>query len=266
MKTVEVTLGHNWAIALFEKSVLKQRKLKEITSCLGPLNGARCLDLGSDNGVVSYFLRNHGGRWASADLDSTAVESIRNLVGTDVYQIDGKHLPFKGETFDCVVVVDMLEHVADDQALVDELRRVMKPGGELILNVPHIKNSLLRKCRLAIGQTDERHGHLRHGYTPEDIRQLLGSRFRLDYCRTYSKFFSQLIDTLIQFSYELLNGKRADRGKKGMLVTDQEISKYQKTFKLYSLLYPVVWCVSKLDHLLFFRSGYMMVAKARAVK
>ena len=57
-----------WALALFRKSVLKQRKLAEIERALGPTGDERCLDLGSDNGVISLLLRRSGGRWASADL------------------------------------------------------------------------------------------------------------------------------------------------------------------------------------------------------
>src|SRR5438876_157247 len=69
-----------WALALFRRSVLKQRKLAEIVAMLGPTEGLRCLDLGSDNGVVSLLLRRRGGRWASADLTAEAVASIRELV------------------------------------------------------------------------------------------------------------------------------------------------------------------------------------------
>ena len=53
--------ARDWAVALFRKSVLKQRKLAEVSRALGPTEGLRCLDLGSDNGVVSLLLRERGG-------------------------------------------------------------------------------------------------------------------------------------------------------------------------------------------------------------
>ena len=68
-----------WALALFRRSVLKQRKLAEITAMLGPTAGLRCLDLGSDNGIVSLLLRRGGGDWASADMTGESVASIREL-------------------------------------------------------------------------------------------------------------------------------------------------------------------------------------------
>ena len=86
--------AREWALALYGRSVLKQRKVSELTRALGPTAGLRCLDLGSDNGVVSLLLRERGGAWASADLTTQAVESIRSLVGSDVHLVDAGRLPF----------------------------------------------------------------------------------------------------------------------------------------------------------------------------
>ena len=111
-----------WPVRLFNKSVLKQRKLKEIALLLGETEGLQCLDIGSDNGVISYLLRQRGGRWKSADLDDAAVRSTRELVQSDVYQIDGRRTPFGTDEFDIVVIVDFLEHIQDDLGFVGELR------------------------------------------------------------------------------------------------------------------------------------------------
>jgi 2-polyprenyl-3-methyl-5-hydroxy-6-metoxy-1,4-benzoquinol methylase len=136
-----------WALQLFRRSVLKQRKYAEIQSMLGPTAGARCLDLGSDNGVVSLLLRRGGGEWASADVTDEAVASIRELVGEDVHQVREGRLPFGDASFDAIVVVDMLEHVRDEADFVSELARALKPGGRLVINTPHLKRTLLRRFR-----------------------------------------------------------------------------------------------------------------------
>jgi SAM-dependent methyltransferase len=260
------TFAKNWPIALFNRSVLKQQKLREIVSLLGDTDSLVCLDVGSDNGVISYFLRQKGGFWKSADLEEKAVSSIRELVKTDVFQIDGCYTPFKDNEFDRVVIVDFLEHITTDREFVDELFRIMKPGAELIINVPHIKDGLLRRFRLLIGQTDEKHGHVRPGYTLEDIKTLLGNRFTVVSHKTYSKFFSEFIDTLITFTYWVLKDSRGEESKKGVLITGNDLKRYKSLFRIYSLLYPVVLIFSKLDSLLFFESGYMLILKARINK
>lgn len=250
-----------WAVKLFRRSVLKQRKLAQLSAMLGPTEGRRCLDLGSDNGVVSLLLRRRGGNWASADLTEEAVASIRELVHEDVHLVPGGRLPFPEAAFDRVVVVDMLEHVPDDRAFVAELGRVLRPGGLLVVNTPHLKRTALRRLRHRLGLTDEAHGHLRPGYTALQLRELLeeGGRFRMGAHRTYSRFFSELVDTALNAFLARL-GKKGSA--KGMVVTAGDVSKHRRLLLAYSAMYPLVWGVSRLDALLPWTSGYMLIAAA----
>jgi SAM-dependent methyltransferase len=249
-----------WAVGLFKKSVLKQRKLRELTNSLGSTEGLRCLDLGSDNGVISLLLRSRGGSWASADLTDEAVNSIRGLVGSDVHRTDGRQLPFPDASFERVVVVDMLEHVPDETVFVAELARLTRPGGLLIVNTPHLKRTPLRRLRHAIGQTDEKHGHLRPGYTTGRLSELFGDRFELVEHRTYSRFFSEFVDTMLNWSVERL-GKKGSA--KGMVVTGGDVKRHAKLFRAYSIVYPFVASLAALDTLIPWASGYMLIATAR---
>ncbi len=252
-----------WPIRLFQKSVLKQRKLLELTNALGPVDPNKVyLDIGSDNGVISFLLRQLGGHWKSADLDPACVASIRELVKTEVYPMDGKTLPFPEHTFDAVLLVDILEHLENDRGFVLELSRVLKPRGILILNVPQVKDSCLRRLRLKLGQTDEKHGHVRPGYTAESLSRLLEGHFEIREQRTYSRFFSEFVDTCItQAMYWLKAHKKGD-GVKGVVVTGADLKQFEKMFRLYSLIYPFFRFFAFLDRLLFFRSGYMRIARA----
>jgi SAM-dependent methyltransferase len=195
-------------------------------------------------------------------MTEEAVASIRELVGSDVHRVDGLRLPFRDAEFDAVVVVDMLEHSPDEAAFVGELARVTRAGGRLVVNTPHLKRTALRRLRHALGQTDERHGHLRAGYTPERLQELLGSRFSMDAHETYSRFFSELVDTAINGLVGLL-GKRGSA--KGMVVTSGDLSRHARLFRAYSVIYPLVWAVSRLDGLIPWASGYMLIARARRV-
>jgi SAM-dependent methyltransferase len=256
------TVEPHWPVLLFNKSVLKQRKFQEITDLLGETEQLHCLDIGSDNGVISYLLRHRGGSWKSADLDEKAVHSIRALVNGEVFQIDGRRTSFHDNEFDRVIIVDFLEHIHTDREFIDELFRIIKPEGELIINVPYVRNSLLRKFRLAIGQTDEKHGHVRPGYTVDALTALLGRKFTIVVWKTYSKFFSECIDTLITGAFGLLKKGQAT-SQKGLLVTGKELQQYQKIFRVYALMYPFVWFITQFDKLLFWHTGYMLIVRAK---
>ena len=245
-----------WALALFRRSVLKQRKLAEIAGMLGPTAGLRCLDLGSDNGVVSLLLRRGGGDWASADMTEESVASIRELVDKDVHHVDGQRLPFPDASFDRVAVVDMLEHVADERAFVRELARVLKPGGRVVVNTPHLTDTALVRLRHRLGLTDERHGHVRPGYTPSSLQAVLEPEFALDGHHTYSRFFTESVDTAIQLALAR-TGKKGSA--KGMVVTGADLTRHRALFRAWSVVYPAVWAVSRLDLLIPWTSGYMLI-------
>lgn len=248
-----------WALRLFRKSPLKRDKVAALLSVLGPVDGKRCLDLGSDNGVVSLLLRQQGGSWASGDLTPETVEAIRGLVETDVHLVTEDKLPFVDREFDLVVVADMIEHVEGEARFVAELARVLKPSGRLIVNTPHVRNTALRRLRLRLGQTDEKHGHLRPGYTRESLARLLRDRFEIGETKSYTKAFSETIDTVMQFGLESL-GKKGS--KKGVVVTGGDLNRHARLFTVYSAIFPFVWAFSRMDALLPGNDGYRLLLVA----
>lgn len=248
----------NWHLQLFKKSILKQAKLKAIAKYLPLCSGKTCMDLGGDNGILSYYLRKKGGTWHSLDLSGGAIESIKKLVGNNVYKIDNEHLPFNNNSFDTIVIIDFLEHIHKDKDLIKELARVSKNNAALIVNVPHIKKfSTIRLIRNIIGLTDTRHGHLRPGYTKEGLRKILEPYFYIKSQRTYSRFFTELVDIIINFPQ-----LKKESSSKGVLVAEKDFRKNLLLFRIYSLIYPLFWILSKLDLLLLFTKGHSLIVLA----
>jgi SAM-dependent methyltransferase len=253
-----------WALALFRKSVLKQAKLRQILELLQDPAGKRNLDIGADNGVISYLLRQRGGTWASADLDERAVASIRQLVQTEVYRLDGARLPFADRTFDQVVVVDYLEHIEDDRGFARELARVLVPGGRAVVNTPHLQpNSPLNRVRHRIGLTDEWHGHLRPGYTVQSLTDILGPRFRIERAVTYSRFGSELVDTTLNGLYEIMRRRKGGApSSKGSVITQSDVRRNRAQFRVLSLLYPFFRLAAATDALLPWQPGHKLIVAA----
>jgi ubiquinone/menaquinone biosynthesis C-methylase UbiE len=260
-----LTAAADWALALYRKSVLKQAKFRRIESLMDDPAGRSNLDVGADNGVISYLLRRRGGEWRSADLDPRAVASIRQLVGEEVYQLDGARTPFADRAFDQVVIVDYLEHIADDRAFAEELARILKPGGIAVINVPHLQpRSPLNRFRHRIGLTDEWHGHLRPGYSAEGLRELLGPRFAVERAVTYSRFGSEVVDTALNGIYEVMRKRSGGVSSiKGTVVTEPDVRRYRKQFRLLSLLYPALRLAAWTDRLLPWQPGHKLIVRAR---
>ena len=252
------------ALKLFKLSYLKQAKFKEIVRMLDPMDGKRGFDIGADNGVISVLLRRRGGTWISGDLDETAVQAIRSLVGDGVVKLDGRQTTFVQDYFDLVLIIDFLEHIVTDRLFVREVSRILKKEGLFIVHVPHKKKwGLIRPLRNLLGLTDEQHGHLRPGYTLDELKMMLEPMFVIESSGTYSRFFSQFIDIIISFLYTHL--KKGASSRKGVLFTPDDLGRFSKQLRLYAWIYPVIWFFAQLDRLLFLTKGYNLLIRARLV-
>ena len=251
-----------WPLRLFHLSPLKQKKYQMISDFL-PRDFAEhtCLDIGSDNGVISYLLRQKGGIWTSVDLTTHATDAIRKLVRERVCKIEQDRIDAADSSYNLIVIVDLLEHLEEDGAFIDEMKRLLVPNGDLIINVPNPKEGLLRKFRFFLGQTDEQHGHVRPGYSLDELKRLLGDDFEINKHASYSRLFSQLVDTFILAGIMLLGAGK--EGKKGAVVTEDSLKKKEKELKIFSYIAPFLKMAVKLDDIFSFFRGSMLIVSAK---
>lgn len=92
----------------------------------------RILDIGSGTAPVSPDIA----RTVVADLSEEAMKNVEceSKVVTSITR-----MPFDTASFDCILCSEVLEHVPEDDKAVAELRRVLKPGGVLVVTVPYQK-------------------------------------------------------------------------------------------------------------------------------
>lgn len=91
------------------------------------------LDVGSADGHMRHWL-NHC-NYIGLDYPVT----VREMYGTrpDVFA-DGAALPFVDGCIDTVLLLEVMEHVRDAHAVLNEITRVLKPGGVLLLSIPFL--------------------------------------------------------------------------------------------------------------------------------
>lgn len=106
----------------------------------GDVAGRRILDAGCGAGPLSAALRDRGAIVTGFDESAAMVELARRRPGDDAdFQVAelGGPLPFPDEAFDDVTASLVLHYLKDWGPALTELRRVLKPGGRLIVSVQH---------------------------------------------------------------------------------------------------------------------------------
>lgn len=250
-------------LSLFQRSPLKRQKLRFIERLLPDSSKLDCLDVGGDNGATSYLLRERGGWWVTVDLGPAAIGAIKRMVGQNVVPLAGAELPFSAQAFDLIVVVDYLEHIERDRHFVEELSRVIRPNGTLIINVPSPREGWWRRFKAFLGQTDGAHGHVRPGYGESELRGILEPYFELGASVHYRRWFSDLVDTLMTTALDLMQGQRSPKGN---LVTGSDLRKKQKLYRIYALLAPFLGMMVWLDEVLPWTHPNMLIVKATRIR
>jgi 2-polyprenyl-3-methyl-5-hydroxy-6-metoxy-1,4-benzoquinol methylase len=120
----------------------------------------------------------------------------------------GEYLPFKDDLFDCVVAAELIEHVPDPDALVEECRRVLKPMGILIMTTPldedkwRVTATLPNVLHLR-SYTEKQMEELlsRHGFKTITARSgILGDIFKYPYY-TLEGWKEKIVQTRLTFIY-----------------------------------------------------------------
>jgi SAM-dependent methyltransferase len=128
---------------------------------------SRLLEIGCGTGAN---LRDRSSRWSSTvgiDLELRALTYCRDLAAVQADALAA--LPFADTTFDAVVLLDVLEHLADPDSLVREMNRVLRPGGAVVIMVPAGPELW--------SYWDEMHGHQRR-FTKVTLASVFGEGWR----------------------------------------------------------------------------------------
>lgn len=109
-----------------------RRQLQQIA---GGRKNLRILNVGAGTGGTVDMLAAFGAI-DHVDMADEAIAYLHALHIPNVIQADAVKLPYADNTYDIVIALDVLEHIEDDLAALNEWRRVLRPGGEVVLTVP----------------------------------------------------------------------------------------------------------------------------------
>jgi len=181
---------------------------------LHPSETDAILDVGCSTGYFErYYLIGKVGLVRGVDVFESAIEQAKQRDGDEYYVCSNSSaLPFEDETFDKILCLDTLEHVDDEHATIAEIRRVLKPGGMLVLSVPndfmnfadtanawHNFPRFSRTWRRMRGRPPVTDEDLHRHYSSEQLKQMLVG-FEVETVHRSSLLFPHLVQLMLKLA------------------------------------------------------------------
>jgi 2-polyprenyl-3-methyl-5-hydroxy-6-metoxy-1,4-benzoquinol methylase len=144
--------------------------------------GGIIADIGSSVGPIVGALAAQGNTVIAVDVDREALTSLKQHLNNALpTEASASRLPLKTESLDAILLLDVLEHVADEHCVIQEIHRTLRPGGTLILSVPNKgifrfldpQNLAARVKGTYTQKTEHRH------YSFEELQSLLLPHFQI---------------------------------------------------------------------------------------
>jgi len=150
--------------------------VKSYEHAISFVRGKRVLDFGCGTGYGAHILIDHADDLTAVDISEEAIShaaanySARSLHFQRIEPTEIRALPFPDSNFDVVTSFQVIEHLEHVDSYLNEIRRVLKPSGQLLLTTP---NSSLR---LLPGQKPWNRFHVRE-FTYSTIKHALQKEF-----------------------------------------------------------------------------------------
>ena len=181
------------------------------------------LDIGCKNAILNELLKSKQKiDYYGTDISENVFTKIKNFNSSKFKIADvSKEIPFPSNYFDFVFALEIMEHVEAPTKMLQEIYRILKDDGTLILSVPNIYcwNEIVNNLK----KLPDTEGHI-SAFTYQIMERLL--KFNnleiLNYCGTFMRY---------PFSSKLRKGKYLIRKSNNIFLTRSFIYKIKKSIK-----------------------------------
>lgn len=119
---------------------LNPARLGYVDECVGGLDGKRVLDVGCGGGLLSEAMAERGATVTGIDLSESVLAVARLHLLESECEVEYRHIAAEDlaaeapGAFDAVTCMELLEHVPDPGALLQALKTLVKPGGDIVVS------------------------------------------------------------------------------------------------------------------------------------
>lgn len=140
---------HFGMIAPFYDRVARGNQRQEWAQFLGFPYQGRLLDVGGGTGRAAQSLTCETCEVTVVDVSLKMLRLAAAKPGVKTVCSPAETLPFPSKSFERIIMVDALHHVADQRVTASELWRILKPGGRLLIEEPNIHRIAVKLIALA---------------------------------------------------------------------------------------------------------------------
>ena len=152
---------HSAEALMLPFNVARKQTISNMVNPLG--NGLNVLDVGGGDGVIGEGLLKMGNSVTTVDLPTVSTHANR-IQGLLAVAGDAEKLPFSSNSFDVILASEIVEHLWNPRSFFDDVYRVLKVDGHLIMSTPE-------------GIAGLRYDSHKHYFTVEILKQMFGARF-----------------------------------------------------------------------------------------
>jgi demethylmenaquinone methyltransferase/2-methoxy-6-polyprenyl-1,4-benzoquinol methylase len=136
-------------LAPIYENVIRPKPPKRLSQLLDLSPELNLLDIGGGTGRISQYFIDSVKLAVVADTSIKMLQKTQDKKGLAAINAGSELLPFQNGSFDRILMVDALHHVFDQTITAQELWRVLKPGGKIIIEEPDIDKFAVKLVALA---------------------------------------------------------------------------------------------------------------------
>jgi ubiquinone/menaquinone biosynthesis C-methylase UbiE len=268
MNNTELDTALNQWFPISAHDLSTRDKIPILKRMMEPIFEGPVLDIGIGTGYLTY--RVFGDRpLVCLDLHEPNLRNLMEKIACFSPSLQpmcvvarATQLPFKPGVFKNILCSEVLEHLEDDQAAVNEIARVLSAQGHAVISVPYDGYGFAGFIEaIGIKTVHDFPGpeqHFRRGYDENSLRTMFEKsgliiRESAFYFRFFTRFLADFI-SLINLLYQRIKYKRKSW-------TWSEISEIEGSaaFSVYKSFFRVLWAFSRLDRILQRLRGFGII-------